>query len=236
MKHADDPSGQHLPPSGRPPETPGGATGRLLLGPLLQPYTDDELALREFDASLMRLAYALRTGLMFDRCNRLRGQSPGEFRLRLEVRRERFLAGDGIELLRAVVECADEGLPLPDWIAEALSERLQRFVSEAGPHSLDLLFPSEAVPTSGARALKARRDWRLAVPVWRDVCDAVFNRKASLDAALVAALKRRPRLGLAKHRARKLVVEIDEAQRAFTRRRQSLLEKSLQNRKALRGR
>lgn len=212
---------------------PGGGTGELLLGPLLPEFTPDEIELCDFDASLMRLAYALRTGHMFNRRDGYRPQPLQKFRLHLDARRARFEAGDGVELLRAEVDCADEGMPLADWIADALATKLAQFASEAGPHSLDVLFASPSMPASGARAVKARRDWRLAAPLYVAVAECVFSRGMSFDAALTSELKRlRTPLGLS--RARQMVLEIDATQRAFTRRRQSLLEKSAKNQKAMR--
>lgn len=141
-----------------------------------------------------------------------RGQSLLDIHRTLEGRRRRYEAGDDVELLHAIQLCADENLPLPQWLATAFRARFSAFLKPGGPPSLDAALGGPSMPTgTPAQAERRRRDWQQGVRLYRAIHE-VAHEHGSLDSALTAALAS-GRWGMGKRKAREIVVQIDNLQK-----------------------
>lgn len=166
-----------------------------------------EAELDELDPAWAKFAVYLRTGERF-------GPLPGNIRARslhrvallLQEYRRRVEAGHSLSALSAIALCAEEGVPLPEWLADAFTRRLTAFHrGEGGQVSLDQVFTSPDLPTSGKRAAAARRDRELGGALWAAACQAQQqNPSLSPDAALREVLASR-RYGVGLTKARRLV-------------------------------
>lgn len=147
----------------------------------------------------------------------IRGQSLLAIRERLEVFRRRLADGDTMAILQAVKECADENLPLPEWLAIAYRDALKSFLQIGGTASLDDVFTSPVIATATPQKAKlSRRGWQTGGQILLDVWALVNADDSiqSLDAALRAALEAKD-YGVGPTKARELVLMVDESQRQF---------------------
>lgn len=170
-------------------------------------FDEREQALSRLEPAWAKAAHALRTDVRFGHPEgSLRGMGLIQLHQILEVHRRRFEAGDTLQLLQAVERCAEENVPLPQWLALAYCQALRSFLQAGGPASLDLVFHSPALPTdTPKKAAAARQDWLLAGHILRAVWDAVRldDSLHSLDEALERVLSLN-RFGVGKTKAREL--------------------------------
>jgi len=180
--------------------------------------TEIERELATIDPAWSKAALFFRTG------NRL-GHGPHSVRCMslvevnqmLDVYRGHFEAGDTLSLLHAIGVCAEENLPLPEWLALAFKKRISAFSRPGGPTSLDLVFFSKLLPTnSPKKAAQARLDWQLGGQLWRDLWDLVQQDESitSFDNAVSRLLKTK-RYGVAKTKAKELASMVDNSQAQF---------------------
>jgi len=177
-------------------------------------YDDDEKQLRNLDPAWAKAAHFFRTGDRFGHRDGIRLRSLLDVHAEVEARRKRYEAGDTMELLHAVKVCAEENLPLPEWLALAFNERFTSIGKVGGPTSLDEVFYSSRLPTTGKKAAQARRDWQIGAKLWREVWKVAADH-AGLDTAITAVLAS-GRHGVGKTKARQLVEMIDDTQSALT--------------------
>ena len=134
--------------------------------------TAAEAELDRVEPTWAKFAVFVRTGFRFGAGDgRLKARSLVAVRQRLDVYRQRAESGNTLALLYAVQECADEGLPLPEWLAEKFSAQLALFSEPKGAPSLDDVYCSPNLPTRGSAARTARRDWRIGVQLWLDLTE-----------------------------------------------------------------
>lgn len=176
----------------------------------------DEIELSRIEDAWGRCAQGFRTLQRVGHHGETRVQSLVQLHEQLARRRERFEAGDTLELLHAVALCADENLPLPSWLAVAFLRQFDQFVGMAGnAASLDDAFGSRTLRTETPRsAAKARRDWELGTELWVAV-GLIAAQHRGLDPALRAVLKagrEGQRWGIGLTRACELVTRIDSSQ------------------------
>ena len=135
----------------------------------------------------------------------------------LNVFRERFAGGDTLSILQAIGMCAEENLPMPEWLALAFNSRITAFGRTGSPPTLDDVFYSERMPTNSAKkAAQARQDWQLGVRLWRDVRDLVMADETitSFDKAITRLLASR-KYGVGKTKTKQLVLMLDTNQTQF---------------------
>jgi hypothetical protein len=135
----------------------------------------------------------------------------------LDVYRKRFQEGDTLSLLQAISMCAEENLPMPEWLAQSFHRRMTAFGRPGAPPSLDDVFFSKEMPTnSPKKAAQARQDWQLGGLLWRDVWDFVVKDESitSFDSAITRLLKSK-KYGVAKTKAKQLVLMVDTSQAQF---------------------
>lgn len=185
--------------------------------------TAAEAELDRVEPSWAKFAVFLRTGFRF-------GAKDGQHkprtllavRQRLDVYRQRAESGNTLALLHAVQECADEGLPLPEWLAEKFSAQLALFLKPGGASSLDDVYCSPNLPTRGNAAKTARRDWRIGVQLWLDLTDI---QRAEPSLSFHAALKKlllSGRYGVGKTKASRLIETVKKNQNELLGKRQSI--------------
>lgn len=171
---------------------------------------EKELALLELGWA--KAALYFRTGWHF-------GHNRGSMRMRglvaiheeLDARRARFERGSKAELLHAILICANENLPLPTWLALAFAETFGAFIDVANPTaSLDEAFGTQRPGKKGAAD---KRDWELGSQLYAAAFTTAVEDESiqSLDALLTTVLSKK-RWGVAKTKARKLLLQIDETQ------------------------
>lgn len=178
-------------------------------------YNDDEKQLRNLDPAWAKAAHAFRTGHRFGHGDSIRTRSLIAVHQEIEARRRRYQAGDTMELLHAVKLCAEENLPLPEWLALAFNELFTSMGKVGGPTSLDAIFYSQNLPTNTAKkAAKAQQDWQLGARLWKAVWEVAAD-YSTLNPALDAVLSSRD-WGVRKTRARELVEMIDATQSELT--------------------
>jgi hypothetical protein len=142
----------------------------------------------------------------------------------LDVYRKRFEEGDTLSILQAVSMCAEENLPMPEWLAQSFRGRMTNFGRPGAPPSLDDVFFSKRMPTnSPKKAAQARQDWQLGVLLWRDIWEVVLKDESitSFDGAITKLLKSH-KYGVAKTKAKQLVLMVDTNQAQFLDRTQTL--------------
>jgi hypothetical protein len=180
--------------------------------------SEEDRDLAELEPAWGKAALCFRTGLRLGhgrasvRCMPLM-----EVHRILGVYRARFEAGDTLSLLQAVNSCAEENLPLPEWLAVAFRAQMALF-SKPGPvHSLDEVFSSPAMPTaSPKKAATAKLDWQLGGRLWSDVWSLVNKDEtiASFEAAVSRVLAA-GNYGVAKTKAKALIVMVENSQSQF---------------------
>lgn len=147
-----------------------------------------ERALAELEPAWGKAATFFRTAFRFGHPRgSMRCMSLEEVNRYLSVYRARYEAGDTMSLLQAISFCAEENLPLPEWLALAFRSRMEAFLRPGSEHSLDAVFSSASIPTSSAKkAAAARQDWQLAGRLWQDAWDIVHkdNNLLSFDSAV----------------------------------------------------
>lgn len=193
---------------------------------------------RELDAvepAWAKFAYGVRTGARYGIARDIRTLDLiGERSVHqnLEARHIRYEAGDTLELLHAVRYCGHEGVPMPQWLAQAFDEQMGTFLAVKGKPSLDDVFTSPDLPipsknpkSKNAPARTTRANHDLGVRIYRRM-HAIHHEEqerrergivevTSFDAALVKALAdlrdRDPRRAWpGKTRARELVRQVEE--------------------------
>ncbi|MDE2174170.1 MAG: hypothetical protein KGJ54_02625 [Betaproteobacteria bacterium] len=184
--------------------------------------TPDEAELDRVEPSWAKFAVFLRTGFRFGaEDGNLKVRSLVAVRRLLDVYRKRSEEGNTLALLYAVKVCGEEGLPLPEWLAQAFSEQLTKF-GDGDAHSLDEMFCSPNLPTRGKKARTARRDWKIGVEMWVGLIDIQRAEPGlSFDAALTKLLAQ-GRYGVAKGKARRLILKVEANQNELLGKRQRL--------------
>lgn len=135
----------------------------------------------------------------------------------LGVYRSRAAAGDTLSLLQAISMCAEENLPLPQWLAEAFCMRMSAFGRPGKVYSLDEVFSSREMPTkSPKKGAGARLDWQLGSRLWRDVWDLVNDDETitSVDRAVERLLSAND-YGVGKTKAKSVIAMIGASQSQF---------------------
>lgn len=180
-------------------------------------YNGTEKQLERFDPAWAKASLFFRTRCVwhFGHGSSFRMQGLQAIHEQLDARRKRFEAGDTIELLHAIMLCAEENLPLPEWLALAFNERFTSTLKPGGPTSLDDAFYSKSRPTQTPnKAAQAQQDWQIGGRLWVAVRE-VAAEHGGLDAALDAVLSMK-RWGVGKTKARKLVEMVDATQSELT--------------------
>ena len=95
--------------------------------------------------------------------------------------------GNYTAILRAVHYCGEENLPMPAWLAQALSERLKKLQSKEGPHSLDELFGDGKSTLEKRRKQAHEQNHNLALYV--HAASAMAQAGLKLDEALERAIE-----------------------------------------------
>ncbi|VTU31717.1 hypothetical protein SRS16CHR_04935 [Variovorax sp. SRS16] len=147
----------------------------------------------------------------------MRCQSLFEVHRLLDVFRKRYEEGNTLSLLQAISMCAEENLPLPQWLAEAFRKSMDNFLQPGKVHSLDEVFTAANIPTnSPKKAAAARLDWQLGGKIWHDVWDAVLADETlvSFDGAVSRTLAARD-YGVGKTKAKALIGMIEKSQSEF---------------------
>lgn len=179
-------------------------------------FDDGEKQLRNLDPAWAKAAHFFRTGMRYGHgVGSIRGLPILRVHTELEARRKRFEAGDTMELLHAIKLCAEENLPLPEWLALAFNERFTAMGKVGGPTSLDAIFHSRNMPTSTPKkAARAQQEWQIGVRLWMAVWEVARN-YSGLSPALDEVLKAE-KWGVGKTKATALVNMIDETQSRLT--------------------
>jgi hypothetical protein len=140
-----------------------------------------------------------------------------ETRRLLDVFKKRNEKGETMALLHAISLCAEENLPLPEWLALAFRDKLNQFLlpskakERPSPASLDEVFKSSNLPTNTKQNKEcATKDWQKGVEIFNDVWREAPNH-SSLASALAAVLKNND-YAIGKTKARQLVEMIDRNQ------------------------
>ena len=135
----------------------------------------------------------------------------------LDVYRTRFEDGDTLSLLQAISMCAEENMPIPEWLALAFRTRMTAFGRPGAPPSLDDVFYSKEMTTnSPKKAAQARQDWQLGGLLWRDAWNLVIKDETltSFDRVITKLLAAK-KYGAAKTKAKKLILMVDTSQAQF---------------------
>ena len=195
---------------------------------------DGERGLAKLKPAWSKAAFFFRTGRRLGHGHAsMRCMSLLEMHRMLEVYRARFNEGDTLSLLQAVSLCAEENLPLPEWLATSFRTQLNLFARPGRVNSLDEVFRSDAVPTGSAKkAAAAKLDWELGGRLWHDVWDIITDDQTiqSFDAA-VACLLASKEYGVGKTKAKSLILMIDKSQSQFLGKHQMLSRFLLKRRK-----
>ncbi|MEO6624978.1 MAG: hypothetical protein ABIN37_09115, partial [Burkholderiaceae bacterium] len=188
-------------------------------------FNDHESTLARIEPAWAKAALHFRTGEQFGHTSGRLLQSLQRVHDQLDVFRKRSAGGNSLALLHAVAICSHENLPLPTWLALAFGEALRSFVGIDGKAaSLDAAFIDPDNPTSTAKkAAIMRQNWQMGATLWRAMWSLILKDKAlkSFDAALVATLQTKP-FGVAKSKARYLILMIEKNQLEFLDSKQSI--------------
>jgi hypothetical protein len=181
-------------------------------------WEEKEGDLAAFEPAWGKAAFFFRTGHRLGHGHdSMRCMSLLDVQRMLNVHRKRFQDGDTLSLLQAISMCAEENLPLPEWLALAFHSRMTAFGRPGSPPSLDDVFYSENMPTNAPKkAAQARQDWQLGGLLWRNAWDLVLKDEtiASFDSAVTALLGTK-KYGVAKTKAKQLILMIDASQAQF---------------------
>jgi hypothetical protein len=175
-------------------------------------FDKDEQALAALDPGWAKAALYFRTGMHF-------GHPRGSMRARgliaihqeMEARRARFEQGSKVELLHAVLLCANENLPMPTWLALAFAATFGAYISVTDPtSSLDEAF---GTARPGKKGTTAKRDWQLGFQLWATAFEAAVadGTLDTVDGVLAAVLAQKD-WGVGKTKARELLLMIDRNQ------------------------
>ena len=179
---------------------------------------DEEREIAELEPAWGRAATFFRTGFRFGHPRgSIRSMSLEQVHRHLGVYRTRCEAGDTLSLLQAISLCAEENLPLPEWLALAFQAQMNAFLHPGNLHSLDQVFSSRNVPTNSAKkAAAARQDWKLGGQLYQDVWDIAQKDETllSFDSA-VERLLARTDYGVRKTKAKTLITMIEKSQSRF---------------------
>ena len=179
---------------------------------------DEDRDLAELEPAWGKAALCFRTGLRLGHGRAsVRCMPLTEVHRLLGVYRSRFEGGDTLSLLQAINTCAEENLPLPEWLALAFRAQMALFGRPGPVHSLDEVFSSAAVPTaSPKKAAAAKLDWQLGGRLWHDVWSLVHKDEtiASFDAAVSQLLATKD-YGVAKTKAKALILMVEKSQSQF---------------------
>lgn len=186
---------------------------------------DDERKIAELEPAWGKAATFFRTCMRFGHApNSICTMSLQQVHDLLQVFRSRLQRGDTLSLLQAVALCAEENVPLPEWLATEFRARIKTFLQPGRYTSLDEVFRSENVPTnSSKKAAAARQDWMLAGRLWHDAFGVAREdpRLSSVDSVVTRLLSKR-NYGVAKTKAKKLIGMVEASQSEFLRRDVSL--------------
>lgn len=175
-------------------------------------FDDDEQALAALDPGWAKAALYFRTGMHF-------GHPRGSMRARgliaihqeMEARRARFERGSKVELLHAILLCANENLPMPTWLALAFATTFGAYIGVTEPTaSLDEAF---GTTRPGKKGTTDKRDWQLGFQLWAAASEAAVadGNLDTIDGALTAVLAQKD-WGVGKTKARELLLMIDRNQ------------------------
>ena len=178
----------------------------------------EERALAQLEPAWGKAATFFRTAFRFGHPRgSMRCMSLEEVHRDLGVFRTRFEAGDTLSLLQAISFCADENLPLPEWLALAFRSRMESFLHPGNRHSLDEVFSSPTLPTgSPKKAAAVRQDWQLAGTLCHEAWDLAQRDETilSFDSA-VERLLASGKYGVGKTKAKALIKMIEQSQSQF---------------------
>jgi hypothetical protein len=161
-------------------------------------------ALNAVEASLVPLepawvdfVYGARSLCRYIRADRrpgMRGAGLAKVHARLEAKRERLTAGERHAAFEALVLCAQENVPLPYWLGDAILDiaaALRRPATDDEPAgNLHELFGMEPeFPAGGKKAATSRRDAQLRGRLWEEAkrllaAAAKAKKRPSLDDAI----------------------------------------------------
>ena len=185
----------------------------------------NERSIAALEPAWGKAALFFRTGHRFGHPKgSLRAMSLVKVHERLAAYHKRCADGDTLSILHAISICAQENLPLPQWLAEAFQERLEAFLKPGALTSLDQAFSSTSLPTNSVKkAAAARQDWQLGVTLWHRAWELTHSDDtlASID-AVVTRLLVADDYGVAKTKAKALISMIDRNQSELLARDQSL--------------
>jgi hypothetical protein len=179
-------------------------------------FNEVEKELAGLEVGWAKTALYFRTGWHF-------GHNGGSIRTRslvaiheeLDARRVRFERGSKIELLHAMLICANENLPMPTWLALAFGAVFGAYINVANPTaSLDEAF---GTLRPGKKGTADKRDWELGSQLYSAAFKAAVQDASlsSLDAVLTLVLAQK-HWGIGKTKARKLLLQIDETRRELS--------------------
>lgn len=179
---------------------------------------DEERELAALEPAWGKAATFFRTGHRFGHPRTsMRCMSLTDIHRQLGVFKTRFEAGDTLSLLQAISMCAEENLPLPQWLAESFRARMEAFLRPGQTHSLDAVFSSASIPTNSAKkAAAARLDWQLGGQLYHDAWNLARDDETivSFDAA-VERLLASAEYGVGKTKAKSLIAAIGKSQSQF---------------------
>jgi hypothetical protein len=201
------------------PAAPTRMKGWQGLFPSFESVSDEsERDLATLEPAWGKAAAFFRTGHRFGhKSGSMRCMSLVEVHRLLGVFRKRYEEGNTLSLLQAVSMCAEENLPLPQWLAEAFRTSMDGFLQPGKVHSLDDVFAAGNLPTKSAKkAAAARLDWQLGGKIWHDVWDVVLADETliSFDSAVSRTLAVQE-YGVGKTKAKSLIGMIEKSQSEF---------------------
>lgn len=179
-------------------------------------FDEGEKELATLELGWAKTALHFRTGRHF-------GHSRGSIRARslvaihqeLDARRARFERGSKVELLHAILICANENLPMPTWLASAFGAAFGAYINVADPTaSLDEAF---GTLRPGKKGTADKRDWELGSQLYSAAFKVAVQDESveSLDAVLTTVLAQK-HWGIGKTKARKLLLQLDETYRELS--------------------
>ena len=162
--------------------------------------TDVEAALDELEMSWADFAYAIRPdskgriSRRHDLGSELGVLSLVKVHEILENYQNEFVAGNRFASFLALIYCAEENVPMPYWLANAVLNIASVLYAKPDscikPKNLHELFGAEQTfPTSQTRALKAKRDLHLRGQLWHTTRCLMHEKKLSVEAAIKEARK-----------------------------------------------
>lgn len=206
---------------------------------LLEPgtyFNEIEKALDRFEPGWALASLSLRGGLRFGPDLSLRCMSMPQVSQRLSVFQRRFEGGSRLALLDAVRFCAEEGVPLPKWLADEFIATYDEFLRPGGSTTLDKVFCEIGrTGLTPKKAAKQRLDTELGClllfAAWRVAMEN--DGVSSLDGVIKEVLRigflgngsKPPKdWGIGETKAKELIEMQDKNQMEFSGRSQSLSE------------